>query len=83
MEKFGKHYFNLGLPGWLSGTESACKAGATEDAGLITGLGRSPAWEDPLEEGIVTHLSILSWRIPLTKQPGGLQSIGFQIVGCD
>ena len=42
METFGKHYFNLGFPGWLSGTESACKAGATEDAGLIPGLGRSP-----------------------------------------
>ena len=42
MKKFDKHYLNLGLPGWLSGTESACKAGATEDAGLIPGLGRSP-----------------------------------------
>ena len=42
METFGKHYFNLGFPGWLNGTESACKTGATEDAGLIPGLGRSP-----------------------------------------
>ena len=33
-------------------------------------------WEDPLEKGIVTHYSILAWRIPWTEEPGGLQSIG-------
>ena len=33
-------------------------------------------WEDPLEEGMATHSSILLWRIPLTKEPGGLLSIG-------
>ena len=31
--------------------------------------------EDPLEEGMVTHSSILAWRIPWTEEPGGLQSI--------
>ena len=31
--------------------------------------------EDPLENGMVTHSSILAWRIPWTKEPGGLQSI--------
>ena len=31
--------------------------------------------EDPLEEGMVTHYSILAWRIPWTEEPGGLQSI--------
>ena len=30
--------------------------------------------EDPLEEGMATHSSILSWRIPWTEEPGGLQS---------
>ena len=34
--------------------------------------------EDPLEEGIATHSSILAWRIPRTEGPGGLQSIGSQ-----
>ena len=34
--------------------------------------------EDPLEEGMVTHSSILAWRIPWTEEPGWLQSIGFQ-----
>ena len=33
-------------------------------------------WEDPLEEGMITHSSILAWRIPLTEEPGGLQSMG-------
>ena len=34
--------------------------------------------EDPLEEGMATHSSILAWRIPWTEEPGGLQSIGSQ-----
>ena len=40
------------------------------DAGSI------PGWEDPLEEGMATHCSILAWEIPWTEEPGGLQSIG-------
>ena len=35
-------------------------------------------WEDPLEKGMVTHSSILAWRIPRTEEPGGLQSMGLQ-----
>ena len=37
---------------------------------------RSLGWEDPLEEGMATHSSILAWRIPWTEEPGGLQSMG-------
>ena len=37
--------------------------------------------EDPLEEGIATHFSILAWRISWTEEPGGLQSMGSQWVG--
>ena len=37
---------------------------------------RSLGWEDPLEDGIATHFSILAWRIPWTEEPGGLQSMG-------
>jgi len=37
--------------------------------------------EDPLEEEMATHSSILAWRIPWTKKPGGLQSIRLQRVG--
>ena len=39
--------------------------------------------EDPLEKGMTTHLSLLAWRIPGTEEPGGLQSMGSQIVGHD
>ena len=35
-------------------------------------------WEDPLEEGMVTHSSILAWEIPWTEEHGGLQSMGSQ-----
>ena len=34
--------------------------------------------EDTLEKGIVTHSSILAWRIPWTEEPGGIQSMGSQ-----
>ena len=37
---------------------------------------QSMDWDDPLEEGMTTHSSILAWRIPWTEDPGGLQSIG-------
>ena len=44
---------------------------------------QSLGWEDPLEEGMVTHFSILAWRIPWMDRPGRLQSIGSQRVGHD
>ena len=37
--------------------------------------------ENPLEEGIATHSSILAWKIPWTEEPGGLQSMGSYRVG--
>ena len=37
--------------------------------------------EDPLEKGMATHTSILAWKIPWTKESGGLQSMGLQRVG--
>ena len=33
-------------------------------------------WEDPLEEGMATHSSILAWGLLWTEEPGGLQSTG-------
>ena len=39
--------------------------------------------DDPLEESMVTHSSILAWRIPWTEEPGGLQSMGSLGVGHD
>ena len=43
----------------------------------------SLGWEDPLEEGMATHSTILAWRIPGTEEPGGLQSLGSQRAGHD
>ena len=59
------------IPWWLSGKESACSAG---DPGSI------PGREDPLEKGMVTHSSILAWRIPWIGEPDRLQSMGSQRV---
>ena len=42
---------------------------------------RSLGWEDPLEEGMATHSSILAWRIPGTGEPGKLESMRLQRVG--
>ena len=39
--------------------------------------------EDPLEKGMATHSSILACRIPWIEEPGGLQFMGLQRVGCD
>ena len=44
---------------------------------------RSLGWEDPLEEGMAAHSSILAWRIPWTEVPGELQSMGSQRVQHD
>ena len=42
---------------------------------------RSLGQEDPLEKGMITHSSILAWRIPWTEEPGRLQSMGSQRAG--
>ena len=47
-------------------------AGDIKDVGLIPGLGRC------LEEGMITHSIILTWRIPWAEELGRLQSIGLQ-----
>ena len=44
---------------------------------------QSLGWEDPLEEEMATHPSILAWRIPWTEDPGRLLSMGSQRVGHD
>ena len=70
--KRGKAFSIHQLPGGAN-----AKAGEVRD--VIRSLGR----EDPLEEGIATHSSILAWRIPWIEEPGGLQSMGSQRIGCD
>ena len=39
---------------------------------------QAPGQEDPLEQVVTTHSSILAWEIPWTEEPGGLQSTGSQ-----
>ena len=44
---------------------------------------KSLGQEDPLEKGMTTYSSNLAWIIPWTEEPGGLQSMGLQIVRHD
>ena len=44
---------------------------------------KSLGWEDPLEKEMATHSRTLAWKIPLTEEPGRLQSMGSQRVGHD
>ena len=44
----------------------------------VQSLGR----EDPLEKEIAVHSSTIAWKIPWTEEPGRLQSMGWQRVGC-
>ena len=46
-------------------------------------LVRSSGREDPLEEGMAIHSSILAWRVPWTEEPGGLQSMESKRIGHD
>ena len=60
-------------PGWLSGKESTC---------LMQEMWvRSLDQEDPLEEEMATHSSIFAWKIPRTKEAGGLESMESQRAG--
>ena len=60
----------MGFPDGGSGKEPACQCRKHNEAWI-----RSLGQEDPLEEEVATHSSILSWKIPLTQEPGRLQSI--------
>ena len=47
----------------------------------VKNLPVTQGWEDPLEEGMVTHCSIFSWRIPWTEELVELRAIGSQRIG--
>ena len=55
-------------------------AGDTGDAGSIPGDGNDYPFQYSSKN---TYSSILAWRIPWTEEPGGLQSMGSERVGCD
>ena len=58
----------MGLPWWLSDKKSRLPMQEMQ----VRSLGP----EDPLEEEMATHFSILIWEIPLRSLSGGLQSVG-------
>ena len=69
----------LGSPGLGGGHEQArlCNWYRTHLPMWVQSLGQ----EDPLEEGMAIHSSILAWRISGTEEPDGLQSTGLQSIG--
>ena len=64
----------MGFPGGASGKEPPCQCRRQETQD--SSLGR----EEPLEEGMATHSSILAWRILWREEPRRLQSIGLHRV---
>ena len=64
---FVLHSGSIGLPKWRSGKESA----AMEEMRV-----RFLGWEDPLEEEVATHCSILAWKIPWTRSLVGCRPWG-------
>ena len=66
------------FPGDASGKEPACQSRGYK------GHGFDPwGWEDPLEEGMAAHSSILAWRTPWAEEPDGLQPTGSRRVRRD
>ena len=55
-------------PGGTSGKDPACQHRRCR--------ARSPGWEDPLEEEMATHSSVLAWRIPCAEETGGYSPSG-------
>ena len=70
MYKFSRYFYFY--PGGDS-QEPACKCRKQNEMWV-----QSLTWEDPLEEGMATHFSVLSGRIIWTEEPGWLQSIDSQ-----
>ena len=62
----------MGFPGGSALKNLPANAGDARDTGSI------PGQEDPLEEEMATHSSILACRVPWTEEPGELQFLGPQ-----
>ena len=62
---------------WASLVAQAVKSSLAVQETRVRLLG----WEDPLEQGMATHSSVLAWRIPGMGEPGGLPSMGSHRVG--
>ena len=62
------------VPRWLGGLKNLPAVQETQEMGV-----RSLGQEDPLEEGMATHASILAWRIQRTEEAGTLQSMDLRV----
>ena len=69
------YYPSLGLPRWLSSKESTCQTG---DMVFTPGSVRAPGGGNGNPHRYSIHSNILAWEIPLTEEPGGLESMGLQ-----
>ena len=69
--------YHKDFPGGACGKEPTCQCRRHETKV------RSLGWEDPVEEGMATHSSILARKIPWTEEPGIAQSVGSQRVEND
>ena len=67
------YIYMAGLP-WCGSVVKNLPAMQEKQEMRVPSLG----WEDPLEEEMATHCSILAWKIPWTEEPGGLQPMGLQ-----
>ena len=74
-----KYTANIFVSSWASLVAQMVKNLPAMQETHIESLGR----KDPLEKGMATPSSILTWRILWTEEPGGLQSMGSQRVGHD
>ena len=63
-----QHSVTAAHPGFPGGSVAKNPVQETQAPRLV--------WEDPLEEEMATHSSVLAWEIPWTEEPGGLQSMG-------
>ena len=70
---FENHFYVvacMGFPRWFSGKESACPCRTCKRCGFNPWVRKIP-----LEKEMVTHSSILAWRVPWTEEPDGLHSV--------
>ena len=63
MKRFCELFYRLCLPSWASLVAQMVKNPPAMQETWVRSLG----WEDPLEEGMATHFSILAWRIPMDR----------------
>ena len=78
---------SIGINGFMQGAGGFTSGSVVKNLPAMQELKEMHVWslgqEDPLEEGMATHSSILTWSILWKEEPGGVQSIGSQRVGHD